>query len=216
METIDEKMLKIRIPSGMIISGPSNSGKTRFVLRLLKQTDELFDPPPKAIVYCYGAYHSYIPELERSGVIVCSGVPTDELIRAQPRPFLLILDDLMYQINEKSLSEIFTKRAHHEGFSVIFITQSLFEKSLKVARNNAQYIVLMRAPNAALQIRNLGSQLFPRQLPFFLDAYRQATNKPYAYIFLDLHPASHSASLKVRTNIFPDDKERTLFIPRNA
>ena len=71
----------------------------------------------------------------------------------------------------------------------------------------------MRAPNSALQIKNLGSQLFPRQLSYYLDAYKQATIDPYGYILIDLHAASNPV-LKLRTNIFPGD-ERIIFTPRN-
>ena len=98
---------------------------------------------------------------------------------------------------------------------MIFITQNLFEKSLRVARNNSQYIILMRAPNAVLQIKNLGTQLFPGQLPYFLDAYRKATEKPYGYLVLDLHAASPPI-LRLRANILPGDDEKIIFIPKNA
>uniref|UniRef100_A0A914P3D4 Uncharacterized protein n=1 Tax=Meloidogyne incognita TaxID=6306 RepID=A0A914P3D4_MELIC len=82
----------------------------------------------------------------------------------------------MYSIDEKYLSELFTKKSHHLNFGIIFITQNLFEKKLKVARQNSMYIVLTRAPNSALAVRNLGVQLFPGRLNYFLDAYRQATS----------------------------------------
>jgi hypothetical protein len=117
----------------------------------------------------------------------------------------------MFTITEKTLSEIFTKKAHHQNFGVIFITQNLFEKNLRVARNNSQYIVLMRAPNAVLQIRTLGSQLFPKLLPYYLSSYEKATHKPYGYLLLDLHAGSNPV-LRVRTNIFPSE-ERVIFTP---
>ena len=80
------------------------------------------------------------------------------------------------------------------------------------------YIVLLRAPNSALAIRNLGVQLFPRQLDFFMDAYRQATREKYSYLFVDLHPASDPL-LRLRTNIFKEDDDyidhnQIVFIPK--
>jgi hypothetical protein len=214
MEEINGDELKFKIPSGMIISGPSNSGKTQFLLKLLANFNELFTPRPEAILYCYGEYHSYIPQLESQGIQVFSGVPPDELLSRMPKPFLLCLDDIVYQIEEKTLTDIFTKKAHHRNFGVILITQNLFEKNLRVARNNAQYIVLMRAPNAMLQIRNLGSQLFPRQLSYFMSAYEQAVGNNYGYLILDLHAGSNQL-LKLQTNIFPGEA-RVIFTPRNG
>ena len=48
-EKIEESDLKFPIPSNIIVSGPSNSGKTQLVLKLLKNADDMFVPPPKAI-----------------------------------------------------------------------------------------------------------------------------------------------------------------------
>jgi hypothetical protein len=165
--SVNSEDLKFKIPFGMIISGPSNSGKTQFLLKLLDNFEQLFTPIPKSIVYCYGEYHPYIQRLEAKGVKVFSGVPNHDLLAQQPKPFILCLDDLVYQIEEKTLTDMYTKKAHHQNFGVILLTQNLFEKNIRVARNNSQYIVLMRAPNALLQIRNLGRQLYPGQVPFF-------------------------------------------------
>jgi hypothetical protein len=83
-----------------------------------------------------------------------------------------------------------------------------------VARINAQYLILMRAPNAALSIRNIGTQLFPRQLEYFLNAYRNATALSYGYLMVDLHAGSDPL-LRLRTNIFKNE-EKTLYISKNA
>lgn len=47
--TVNDNELKLFIPSGIVISGPSSSGKTQLVLKLLKHAEEIFYPPPKAI-----------------------------------------------------------------------------------------------------------------------------------------------------------------------
>nr|CAD2202692.1 unnamed protein product [Meloidogyne enterolobii] len=137
------------------------------------------------------------------------------LIKKYPKPLLLILDDLLLSINEKYLSELFTKKSHHQNFSIIFVTQNLFDPKIKVARQNSQYIIIMRSPNSMLSVRNIGVQLFPRQLDYFLDAYRQATRHPYGYLVIDMH-ASSDPTLRLRTNIFKDDEEKLIFIPKNG
>lgn len=215
ISTFEEDELKIKMPFGMIISGPTSSGKTTFLLHLLKFYKNLIIPSPKTVLYCYGEYHSYVPQLQKSGIEVFAGVPPDILLSKLEKPLLLILDDLMLHVKEKFLSDLFTKKSHHQNIGVIFISQNLFEKNIKVARNNSQYLVLMRAPNAALQIRNIGVQLFPKQLDYFLQSYTSATENPYGYLFIDLHAGSNPL-LKLRTNIFPDDTEKTVFISKNA
>jgi hypothetical protein len=73
----------------------------------------------------------------------------------------------------------------------------------------------MHSPNAALSIRNIGSQLFGKQLDFFLDSYKQATAQPYCYLLIDMHAASSSA-LRLRTHIFNEDEEKIIFLPKNG
>ena len=81
-KTLDEKDLKIKLPFGMIVSGPSTSGKTTFMLHLLDQSNEMFIPSPTKILYAYGQYNSIIPKLQAKGIIVQEGVPSEEIIDA--------------------------------------------------------------------------------------------------------------------------------------
>uniref|UniRef100_A0A914LDS4 Uncharacterized protein n=1 Tax=Meloidogyne incognita TaxID=6306 RepID=A0A914LDS4_MELIC len=198
----------------MILAGPSSSGKSTFLLKFIAGSSELIDLSPKSILYCFGEMNNIVPLLQKSGVGVFAGVPTEELIKKYPKPLLLILDDLLLSINEKYLSELFTKKSHHQNFSIIFVTQNLFDPKIKVARQNSQYIIVMRSPNSMLSVRNIGVQLFPRQLDYFLDAYRQATKHPYGYLVIDMH-ASSDPTLRLRTNIFKDDEEKLIFTPKN-
>ena len=97
-------------------------------------------------VWGYGEFSTLIPELERKGVIVCAGMPSDDLIKSVPKPCVLVLDDLMGEVEPKRLADAFTKKAHHNNFTVIFLSQNLFDKAMRVPRSNAQFIFLMRAP----------------------------------------------------------------------
>jgi len=215
MDLISNKELKFKLPFGMILAGPSSSGKSTFLLKFIAGSNELIDPSPKSILYCFGEMNNIVPLLQKSGVGVFAGVPPEELIKKYPKPLLLILDDLLLSINEKYLSELFNKKSHHQNFSIIFVTQNLFDPKIKVARQNSQYIIVMRSPNSMLSVRNIGVQLFPRQLDYFLDAYRQATKHPYGYLVIDMH-ASSDPTLRLRTNIFKDDEEKLIFIPKNG
>lgn len=217
METLTfaDKDLKFKLPFGMVISGPSSSGKSTFLLKFIAQYEHLIEPKPQSILYCFGEMSSIVPILQKSGIDVYAGIPPEDLIRRLPKPLLLILDDLLLSIDEKCLSELFTKKSHHQNFAIVFVTQNLFERKIKVARQNAQYLVIMRSPNSVLSVRNIGVQLFPRQLDYFLDAYRKATEQPYGYLLIDMHASSHP-SLRLRTNIFKEDEERVIFIPKNG
>jgi hypothetical protein len=216
IQTFNNKDLKLQLPFTLIVNGPSSSGKSTFLLKFITQAHELIHPPPKSILFCYGEYSTSIPILQKLGIPVYSGVPTEDIIRKLPKPALIILDDLLYSINEHYLSELTTKKSHHLNFGFVIVSQTLFEPKLKVARQNSMYFVLMRAPNNALAIRNLGVQLFPRQLDYFLEAYREATKEPYSFLFIDLHPSSDPI-LRLRTNIFKEDiNPYTIFTSKNV
>lgn len=210
-----DKDLKLKLPFGCVVAGPSSSGKSAFIRKLIDNAQELIDPPPRSILYCYGEYNSLVSEFQKYATIdLYAGVPSDEMIKRQPKPALIILDDLLYSVDPKQLSELFTKKAHHNNLGLIFVAQDVFDRKIKVARQNSQYIVLTRAPSSALSIRNLGTQLFPGQLQFFMDAYKQATRDQYTHLFIDLHPTSDSA-LRLRSNIFRENGEHTsIYIPR--
>lgn len=203
--------LQFKLPFGMVVAGSSSSGKTTWLRAFMANVNELVSPVPKSIVYAYGEYHDYVPDMEKMGISTFPGLPEDEVLQKHQKPLLLILDDLMTVATSKYLSDLYTKKSHHQNIGVIFLTQDLFDKNIKVARNNSQYIVLMKAPNSALSVRTLGSQLFPGQLSYFMDAYRKSTEQPYGYLILDMH-ASTNPLLKLRTHIFPGDLQ-TVFIP---
>ena len=112
--------LKLICPFGCIVSGPSMSGKSHFILRLIKRKD-LFDPPPDRIVY---AYNSWQKEFDQCpDVEFVWGI--DGLSEVQPDPRLnnlLILDDLMEELaGDKKASTLFTRDMHHKNVTVFFV-----------------------------------------------------------------------------------------------
>ena len=179
-------------------SGPSSSGKTELVLRLLENTDNLFYPPPKAVLWAYGEYTDKIADLQRKGYHVHQGVPSEELMAKMPRPFIYVLDDLTNDIDQKKLADIFTRNSHHQNFTPIFITQSLFHKAMRVPRANSHFIFLLRCPNDGQSVRSLASQLFPRDSAYFYSAFKQATEKNFGYLLISLHPSTRS-ELRLRS-----------------
>ena len=49
LNSINEDDLKLKIPFGCLIGGPSNTGKSHLVYRLLDNLDYIFTPVPKAV-----------------------------------------------------------------------------------------------------------------------------------------------------------------------
>jgi len=109
-QTYSRNDLKLKLPFGCIISGPSSIGKSTFVKSLILNAKEVIDPIPESILYCYGEYNSLVSDLQRVGVNVYSGAPPEEVIKTQEKSSLIILDDQLYSIDEKYLSELYTKK----------------------------------------------------------------------------------------------------------
>ena len=88
--------------------------------------------------------------------------------------------------------------------SVLYITQNLFYQGRcsRTLHLNTSYNVLLRNHRNIQQIGILGRQVgLGKKL---VEAYRDATDKPYGYLVLDVSPSS-SSDLQMRTNIFPDE-----------
>ena len=223
-----------RHPFTMIVSGSTGSGKTVWVMRLISNLNSVIENGENSgalaidtILYCYGALNSNVMELKRREsltagkasikILTYSGVPNEELIRKEAEPrrrLLLVLDDLMVSAKSAFLDTLFTLGSHNWGVSVVLVTQHLFSKELRIARNNAHYIVLLRNPAGALQIRNIAHQLFPGKNGHFMEAYTDATARPYSYLLIDMHPNTDQ-DMRLRSCIFPSEGAYSvIYVPK--
>lgn len=188
-------------PSTWLIAGPTGSGKTVFIEKVIKF--QLLSPLPRRIVYCYGAFQPLFNRME--GVEFVEGLPSD---LHTFRDALVVFDDLMSEIcSDVRISKMFTKGSHHRNLSVIFIVQNLFYqgKEMRTVHLNSQYLVLFKNPRDKSQIMHLARQMFPGKSKAFREIFEDATSQPYGYLFLDLRPETEER-LRMRTGIFPGDK----------
>ena len=85
-----ERFTKLRTPFTCIVAGATGSGKTEFVLRLLKHRDVVLHPPPGRVIYSYERYQPKFDGI--SGVEFVKG--SDYALRRGDNT-LLIIDDQM-------------------------------------------------------------------------------------------------------------------------
>ena len=196
-------------PFTAIISGATQTGKTEWLKKLIKNINEMFNEKPTSVLYCYSEINPEIMKLKNQGIELYNGVPTKEEIKQNS---LLILDDLASDIDPKFLETLFIKGSHHWNVSVILVTQNLFDKNIKIARINSHYIILMKNPQGLLQIRTLASHLFPGKLHYFLEAYNDAVEQqPYGYLVLNMKPNTPE-DYRLSTKIFPKEIT-TIYLP---
>ena len=202
-------------PSRWIIYGPSGAGKSSFVEKLMLNSQDLFGFTFDTILYCSGQSFPKIKTV--NGVrIMQSDIITKEYINElnNLNNNLIIIDDNMYAAgNDIVISDLFTKKSHHKNVTIIILLQNLYPKS-KYIRDisiNSNYIVLMKNPREITQIRTLSHQIDGDKSDFILKAYKDATfEKPYSYLLLDLCQNTPE-TLKVRSNIFPDEKPQIVY-----
>lgn len=197
--------LKFKHSATYLLSGPTGSGKTSFIKQFLREKNELIDNYIQEVIYC-------LPEEQ----VVDRSIPFTKIHRGIPhismfkdlKPRIVILDDLLSSVNT-TVVELFTRGSHHFNISVIFVVQNLFNKKIREISLNSHYIILMKNPREKLQTSAIARQISPENSRFICDAYKDATEKPYGYLLLDLHQTTPE-EYRVRTNIFYNDSPRNV------
>ena len=202
-------------PFTMTISGPTGSGKTFFIRKVLENYK--INPIPQRIIYLYKRWQPLYDTLKmnvKPKIEFIRGIPDDldaDSFFHTDNNNVIVLDDMMdITGNNKAVSDLFTEGSHHRNLSVISLTQSLFPKGKNsvTQRRNTQYLVIFKSPMSQDQITQLGRFMFPSKLDTFLSVYRKATLPAFGYLIID-GKVNTPMSQRLVTNIFtpPVDKQ---------
>ena len=205
--------LPFRHPSTILIAGPTGSGKTEFLVKLLTQRG--IEPFPERIIWIYSEWQDAYERIKKRLDVAEKKLEfvkdfDDSLYDSLDRRVrnLVVLDDQMenrdMQRNGGSgLAKFFTQGSHHRNLTIVYIVQNLFHQSraMRTVSLNSHYLVLFKNPRDKLQIRSLAMQMYPMNVEFLVRAYEDATKVPYGYLVIDLRPDT-SDELRVRSNIF--------------
>ena len=90
----------------------------------------------------------------------------------------------------KSLANLFTKGSHNRNVTILYLVQNLFDqgKSPRTVSLNSHYIVVFRNLRDQSQLRTMAAQILPKNSQWLMDAYADATTKPYGYLVIDNSP----------------------------
>jgi len=186
--------------------GPTGCGKTAWVLRLIDNIREMIEPVSRRIWYYYGEYQRALNNYASVHFEEGLPQPSDEVFDGS-EPSMIVVYDHMSDINQV-VADIFTKISHHRNLSVLRLTQNLFDRN-KHARTislNAHYLVLFKNLRDAGQFSILARQMYPSSWKFAEKAYRDATERPFGYLFVDFKP-QQGERCRLRTNVFPGEMQ---------
>ena len=126
---------------------------------------------------------------------------------------ILVLDDQMGVVSSSnSVADFFTKGSKHRNLTVIYLVQNVYNQGSRqrTISLNSHYIVVFRNGRDALQFRTIRYQVCPSNGKRLVNAFTDATSKPYGYDVLDHHPSTPEDQ-SVVTNIRPG-KQLTYYI----
>lgn len=195
---------RLKHPFTCVIAGPTGSGKSYFVSRLLSHAHTMIDPPPEKVMWCYGEWQPLYATIR--GVEFVEGLPDVKTLNPSCRT-LIVVDDLMAETDGR-VTKLFTKGSHHRNISVIDIVQNLFNKNKenRTISLNSQYMVLFKNPRDASQITHLAKQMYPGHTKFMQEAFENATLLAFGYLLVDLKQDTPE-HMRLRTNIFPGETQ---------
>ena len=211
----------LRCPFIMQVIGPSQSGKTSFVGRLIRHSGIVFEKPIDELVW-YTPHHDLPAEISHHSLpfklTVRHNLPHPEDDEnesddgdSEPAHRVFVLDDFGDEAkNNRYLSELYTRGSHHRGITLIQVMQNLFlpSKESRTRSLNVHYFVLLRQIRDLHQIKILAGQMTggnAKRRDGILAAYKDATEqRNYGYLLISLHPRN-PPELLLRSNIFPDE-----------
>ena len=133
----------LRHPARILIFGPSSSGKSTLVSKILDNQSLIFNQVFDRIIYCSDGSSLFTQNtnLPIENYEIYDKTLFNTLDSRQNN--CLIIDDFMHRAaDDIQISELFTKRSHHQNVTIIFLLQNLFPKSkfMSDIKRNANYI----------------------------------------------------------------------------
>ena len=203
--------VRFRSPSTCVISGPSQSGKTSLLQKILQHGPHIFQDPKclDNIVFFYNQWQPIYSDIQKKfGGTFVNAVPTIESVTQLTQKYdkrggsIVIIDDFMQQLTS-DISTIFTTLSHHINLTVFLLTQNLFPKSSawRDISLNSTYIMIFKNPRDSSQISLFARQYAPGKSKILTDIFSHATASPYTFLMFDNHQETPDP-VRIRSNIF--------------
>ena len=205
------KSAKFHHPAAIIASGSSGTGKTTMALNLVK--NQHFTKQIKNVYYfgCPGSkperldWHSI---LKNVSVRYSEGLPTESFFTTVKKNSFIVIDDQYDDaVEDPVISRAFKVYRHHMKFSIMLITQSIFQggKLAKGIRNNCQLFFLFKNYGDQKTNSTFTSRLELKKR--YKEALQEVSKVKYGYVLINTSEEVAHDSLRVGFNIFGEFSE---------
>lgn len=207
------RKFKFKSPCTVSIVGPTCSGKTCLMYKIIEARKSMFSEEVNNIYWFYNTYQDSFDKYEKEIQFFHGLEQLSSVVRDNEKHSLIILDDLLECLN-LDISKLFTQLAHHRNISVFFLSQILFPKN-PIARTislNLHYLILFKNKRDTLSISRLGCQLFPGNVGKFINIYKRETAPKFGYLLINVHPESTGSCPSIHKGILPHEMEKVFIM----
>lgn len=208
-----------------LIVGPSASGKTVRVAKILRHKNELIRGGSQIenIVWCYSAWQKIYTDLQDDKVVSkwVNKMPSakefiDLVSPHKEKGSIVVIDDFMGEIG-KGLDEIVRVLSRHYNCSTFILFQNLFPPH-KLSRQislNVKFIHVHKNPRENAQIMYLARQISPNSYKWIVGAYHEATQKPFSAFLLDL-TQEQEKKFRFRSDYLPSEAPMKIWVEKGS
>ena len=141
-------------PSTFVIAGPTSSGKTSLIFKILQSKHLLFDKAPQTVYLFYSQKQKIYEDMYAKNIVnhlIEGSLPFEDIkemvSKHKSDPSCLIFDDGLSGISQ-DITRIFYELSHHSNCNVFFVTQNLFfsSKEYRTLSLNSHYMIIMKNP----------------------------------------------------------------------
>jgi hypothetical protein len=178
--------------AGVVFAGPSLSGKSSLITKILKNADRLYEQVFDRVYWFYGEPTALIDKLPREipniRFTFIEGLPEDFTPYIQPNEYsLFVIDDLMKQAcDSKAVLDLFTNKVQHADLSCYLSLQTCMipGKQRTALLRCAHILFLLNNPLDQGIAYSIAHKVMPHDRKTFMDIYHRAVSRPYGYLMV--------------------------------
>ena len=214
---LSDDSYKFQTPCAICISGPQQSGKSSFIVQLVKHRNLLFTQDFDKCYYCQPAnlcvrpnpIYEQIRQSLPNSELIC-GLPdiTKLSLDLDSSCKLVVIDDLMNSLlNSADIVNLLSVHVHHSNITVIFTLHNYYAGSRhgKTISRNLNYTVFFYNRLDLRELKIISGQIGnnPNFLQECFSFLMKKLPKENAYVLIDGHFQSEMKAFYIRSHIFP-------------